>query len=190
LRKAESKWTGRRSAHWTDWSYGEPVATACRETALVSAHDIMTAPPDFLTVSVHPMARLPDVIRVARPISRTAVVRPIIDRHTYRPRITTIIRSRTVIRSVSRIRRVITVASSDAEHGGKRTNSRRDLIFISVIRIREMIYARLFRSAPILFPFVLNNALVKHGVGHFYESGYVGADHEIAGLSVFFRSVP
>ena len=53
-----------------------------------------------------------------------------------------------------------------------------------------MIYVRLFRSAPILFLFVLNNALVKHGVGHFYEAGYIGADHEIAGLSVLFRSVP
>ena len=36
----------------------------------------------------------------------------------------------------------------------------------------------------------LNNALFEHRIGHFYEAGYVGADHEIAGLSVLFRSVP
>ena len=36
----------------------------------------------------------------------------------------------------------------------------------------------------------LNNTLVEHGIGDFHESGYVCADHEIAGLTVLFRSIP
>src|ERR1700757_3488037 len=36
----------------------------------------------------------------------------------------------------------------------------------------------------------LNNALVEHGVGDLYKTGYIGADHEISGLPVLFRSVP
>jgi hypothetical protein len=103
-----------------DSSFGEPVATASREAALVSAYDVVAASPSFLPVPINPMARLPDVVPVARPISGTAIVRPIVNGNADRPRITTtIIRCRTVIRSVSRVRGVIAVASSDAEHCGK-----------------------------------------------------------------------
>ena len=34
------------------------------------------------------------------------------------------------------------------------------------------------------------HTLVEHGIGDFHESGYVCADHEIAGLTVLFRSFP
>ena len=44
--------------------------------------------------------------------------------------------------------------------------------------------------APTLSFFILNNPLVEHGVGDFYESCDVGPDYEIAGLSVVFRGIP
>ena len=37
---------------------------------------------------------------------------------------------------------------------------------------------------------VLNNTLIEHGISDFYEASDVGADYEIAGLPVLFRSVP
>ena len=36
----------------------------------------------------------------------------------------------------------------------------------------------------------LHNALVEHGIGDFYEASDVRANYEIAGVAVFFRSVP
>src|SRR5690349_6358762 len=64
-------------------------------TRSISAHDVMTGSPDSLTVPVHPMASSPDVIRTARPISRTAVVRPIPDGHDHRT--SAVIRTRAII---------------------------------------------------------------------------------------------
>ena len=78
-----------------------------------------------------------------------------------------------------------------------------------VIRMPEIIHVRPFCSARIRsrlswpkgcaiktdaaasieFP-PLNNALVEHGIGNLYEASDVGADYEIAGLSVLFRGVP
>ena len=49
---------------------------------------------------------------------------------------------------------------------------------------------RVVGRAPTLFLFILNNPLVEHRVGDFYESCDIGPNYEIAGLSVLFRGIP
>src|SRR5215510_8228657 len=53
------------------------LSIALGNSQSVSSHDVVAADPDPLTVPPAPVSRLPDIIRVAVPISRPSIIRSI-----------------------------------------------------------------------------------------------------------------
>jgi len=76
----------------------------------------MTVNPDSLPVAPYPMSRLPDVIGAAHVITSTAsVIRPIANLNCNGAR-ASVVRRRSIIRSVPRITSVISIASTRTEY--------------------------------------------------------------------------
>ena len=179
----------------------------------------MAVDPDFLMVPPCPMPWFPHVIGAAYIVARAAhVVRPITNFDRYRSRITSIIRSTTIIRPVTRVRAIISFAPYRTERGENQNEQesrpsqfnfclmlcercfflrtiRNVRVHTLIIRITGSVYACLHATAQraettALRAKQLHDALIEHGVRDFYKSGDVRTNDEITGLSVFVGSFP
>jgi hypothetical protein len=83
----------------------------------------MTVNPNLLAIPPCPMARLPNVISPARPVTRaTNIVGSVVSCDADAAGIPGIIRTGSVIRAIARVSRIIPFAASCPEQGRKQKN--------------------------------------------------------------------